>query len=768
MNSHTRIVWLFGILFILLGLGYAILTPIFENSDETLHYPYVKHLADGNGLPLATPNQLWNQEGTQPPLYYAIVAASTFWINTNNLLDHLQYNPHWLFTDVRHLINDNQNRVLHGPMDDFPYQNAALAIHIGRWWSLIFGVITVVCTFFIARILFPDNSSIAITATALVALTPQFLRVSATVSNDSLSAALASFTVLLALSFTQPLSASSPPRLIVGPIRFSTRQALILGLLAGLALLTKLSSLSVLFLVAIILFWRLFFITENHQQPFKKLLRWLLVVAVVTALLNGWWFFRNYRLYGEWLATETHLNLAGRGHLSLLEIWNLRHEVERAYWATFGWGQIRPPEWIFQLLGLFSRVGLIGLVGAILYKLVLERSNSKHLNFIRLEAVIFLLIWAAMNLVLYVQWVTEVGSVSHTRLIFPAITAIALLLTLGWHALIPRRFGLWLSGAVTISLLALNIFVLGWLIAPAFTPTTDNSGTTEVNVTFENSLKLIGGNTEPMTKDEGRRTKEVQQGDDVAVRAEWQVLAPIDTNLSVSALLLAPNGDVLARRNTYPGLGLRPTKYLFTGQQFTDTYPLTIETDVTEPMVARAVVSLFDYESSDRAGLAAIDANGNEVTPVVGLIKVVPVEWSQYQPQQPASVNFNNAIQLTGFDLGTDDKENSLNSPNSFNSLTLYWRSLAPVDTDYTLFIHLLDETGNILAQADAPPTGNRYPTSWWSPNEIIADTHTVPDAPGKVAIRFGLYDPATGQRLSITESSLPQQDNSITIKISE
>ena len=102
-------------LFLILGLGYATLTPIFENSDETLHYPYVKHLADGQGLPLAIPNQLWNQEATQPPLYYALAAAVTFWINSDNLPEHLQSNPHWRFSDVRTFINDNQNVLIKQP-----------------------------------------------------------------------------------------------------------------------------------------------------------------------------------------------------------------------------------------------------------------------------------------------------------------------------------------------------------------------------------------------------------------------------------------------------------------------------------------------------------------------------------------------------------------------------------------------------------------------------------------------------------------------------
>lgn len=752
-NSFTGTgwLWLFAGLFLILGLGYSTLTPIFENSDETLHYPYIKHLADGQGLPLATPGQPWNQEGTQPPLYYAIVAASTFWINTDNLPEHLQTNPHWLFTEVRSLINDNQNLVLHGPADAFPYHNAALAIHIGRWWSLFFGLITVICTFLIARHLFPQQPALAVTATALTALTPQFLRVSATVSNDSLSAALAAFTVLLALKFTQPNDYSSAANYGIGGrgVNFKVRHVLILGLLAGLALLTKLSSLSVFFLVAFIIFWRLFFLGELQERPWLSLLGWLALAAAVVLLLNSWFLWRNYQLYGEWLATETHLNLAGRGYLSPGQIWDLRHEIERAYWATFGWGQIRPPEWVFVLLGWFSRIGLLGLVAGVLVKLVQgDRSrpiplNTRHIN---LEHIILLAFWAALNLALYVRWITEVGSVSHTRLIFPAITALSLLLALGWHSLMPPRAGLWFAAALTVALVALNIYSLDWLIGPAFTPNSSTPANLQpVNVTFANSLMLSEGAVQPTA---------TTHDNIVTVAAQWQVIAPADKNYSVSVLLLTSKGEVLARRETYPGLGLRPTRSLAPGQTFTDLYPLTLTAAPAEPLVARAVVSLFDFDSDTRAGFPALDAAGNEVTPVVGQLKLVPSPWPQYQPQQETSVTFGNAIQLTGYDL------------TPANQLTLYWRSLAPVDADLTLFVHLLDEAGNIIAQADAPPTNGVYPTRWWSPGELIADRRELPAAPGVVSLRLGLYNAFNGQRLPVSESSLPVQDNGVIIPL--
>ena len=58
MNSaNTRLLFLTLVaIFIVLGFGYAITTPIFEASDELWHYPFVRHLAEGNPLPVQDPN----------------------------------------------------------------------------------------------------------------------------------------------------------------------------------------------------------------------------------------------------------------------------------------------------------------------------------------------------------------------------------------------------------------------------------------------------------------------------------------------------------------------------------------------------------------------------------------------------------------------------------------------------------------------------------------------------------------------------------------
>lgn len=82
--------------------------------------------------------------------------------------------------------------------------------------------------------------------------------------------------------------------------------------------------------------------------------------------------------------------------------------------------------------------------------------------------------------------------------------------------------------------------------------------------------------------------------------------------------------------------------------------------------------------------------------------------------------------------------------------LTLAWQALAPIDIDYTVFIHLLGENGPPVAQSDRPPGG--YPTSNWQPSEIVVDTFVVelpPDLPpGTYTLQTGMYDLTTLERL--------------------
>jgi hypothetical protein len=114
----------------------------------------------------------------------------------------------------------------------------------------------------------------------------------------------------------------------------------------------------------------------------------------------------------------------------------------------------------------------------------------------------------------------------------------------------------------------------------------------------------------------------------------------------------------------------------------------------------------------------------------------------------------NPVAQLRGYRL---EPEPEAIAPGEPVSLTLYWQSLKPTTTGYTVFVHLLGPDGAILAQSDHIPADASRPTTGWLPGEIVVDTavfYLPADAPpGPYQFRIGLYDPTTGQRLPLLDT---------------
>lgn len=89
--------------------------------------------------------------------------------------------------------------------------------------------------------------------------------------------------------------------------------------------------------------------------------------------------------------------------------------------------------------------------------------------------------------------------------------------------------------------------------------------------------------------------------------------------------------------------------------------------------------------------------------------------------------------------------------------ITLYWRSQCRMHTDYKIFVHIFDPTTGVpVAQDDAMPHRWAYPTTFWWPGETVDDRipiqlEGVP--PGRYGIAIGVYDPSTGERLTLVNS---------------
>jgi hypothetical protein len=103
--------------------------------------------------------------------------------------------------------------------------------------------------------------------------------------------------------------------------------------------------------------------------------------------------------------------------------------------------------------------------------------------------------------------------------------------------------------------------------------------------------------------------------------------------------------------------------------------------------------------------------------------------------------------------------------------VTLVWQSLQPATYDATVFVHLLDANGDLLAQVDRQPLDGQFPTSYWLPGQVVTDTIRLSllndHYDGPMTLAVGMYTWPSLARLSVMDSQgTLQPDNVITIDI--
>jgi hypothetical protein len=152
-------------------------------------------------------------------------------------------------------------------------------------------------------------------------------------------------------------------------------------------------------------------------------------------------------------------------------------------------------------------------------------------------------------------------------------------------------------------------------------------------------------------------------------------------------------------------------------------------------------------------GVRVTGSDGVPVAEVpLGVLRVQgwPRQFDVPAMQYTAGANFADQIELLGYDLPPLDEGAST------LAVTLYWRALSEMEVSYTAFVHLLDETGQVVSQVDHVPGNGAFPTSGWLPGEVIADEFVVPlpevESPAVMQLEVGIYDPATGERLLVVD----------------
>lgn len=194
--------------------------------------------------------------------------------------------------------------------------------------------------------------------------------------------------------------------------------------------------------------------------------------------------------------------------------------------------------------------------------------------------------------------------------------------------------------------------------------------------------------------------------------------------------------------NRHPGLNVTTTWEA--GQLTRDVYTLPVA-ERAPPVGYRVQVSLLHPQRS--APLPLRDAPDGAAWQVeVGRLKRPPFD-APLPGARPLGTLFGEAIRLSETAVPTQI------TAGEALDFTLVWEPVQPVETDYTVFVHLLDADGGFVAGQDGQPLDGLYPTSYWAPGEVVADGRLwLPDVPpGEYLLQVGLYELATGRRLPVS-----------------
>ncbi|NLF01367.1 MAG: hypothetical protein GX601_10365, partial [Anaerolineales bacterium] len=334
------------------------------------------------------------------------------------------------------------------------------------------------------------------------------------------------------------------------------------------------------------------------------------------------------------------------------------------------------------------------------------------------------------------------------RFLFPALPAFACIVALGLARLAPQRWNGLVGAAMAVGMAALACYALFGVLRPAFARPAQvdarelANAPHQLDVQFGDVARLVGYEVS---------TASVKPGGELVVRVYWQALRRTEQQHVVFAHLLSDAGPMIAQRDTYPGLGRYPTTVWEPGFTFVDTYRVHVPETAYAPDIGYLQVGLY-REDGPRLmtddGEDAVRLQPVEITPLSGAVP------------NPLEVNFGDRILLAGYSL---DRRNA--HPGETISLTLYWRALAPMDVNYSVFAHILGAEDQVWGQDDGWPNHGDAPTSVWQTGDLTEDHRqlvvglTTP--PGFYDIEVGLYD-AEGNRLPILADDGRWLDNRV------
>lgn len=709
-------------IYLIFSTVYALNNPPFEGPDEVGHYAHAELLTRMSApVPPNIETPLVGQYH-HPPLYYWLTSLFIRGVDHSQLEEMgKRYNPFYrgnyspLIGAVGH---DNNNLFLHRADERFPNVTnpIANALYRIRMSSVFLGLVTLIGCALIFRVIFPKSATLRLLALGGVAFWAQFNYIASVMNNDNLATFGATFATLMMLYILR----DNP----------NWRNTALLGIFAGIAILSKANTLTLAVPIGLTLL-----LTRAH-------IKYLVWILVITFVIGGWWYVHNLIRYGDPTALSVASNIPGAqpinpdGSFSLDVARQNSVFIYETFWARFGGGIVAVGDELYTYFNILTVVSLAG-CGMWIVRAIISRKPLFPSAFAR-----------NITIVLGIFAVTMIGAVFYLsgkywggnlgRYLIPLISVWGCVIAIGITGWIPRR---WRYRALML------LFVMGGVATSAlfryFIPAYQPAPVPEVidrpvYYRFGNVAELIG-----MSPIFPRALPDER----IPITLYWRALRPADDNLRVA--LHSAQTDVV-RRDSYPAAGNLLASDWVRGQKWAETYWVYIPPDTPTQISDILIVKLYDGEKLTELPIIGRDETSVSVANI-GIIAI------NAQPK-PTDIAYRLADKIGLAEPTASIRDNAV-------EICLTWAALQFPDGNYNLFIHILSPSGRLIEQYDAAPMNNRYPTGGWREGEQINECVTMsleklttPD----FTIGIGMVDAVTFARLRMTRTDGMRVPNDI------
>lgn len=741
----SRLQWIL-LFYLIFGALYLGATPVFEANDEIWHFGFVQHVRQHGSLPVQQfdgRDTLYQQHGSQPPLYYVLMALVTSPVDIADAEQYRLLNPH-----VNKLQPDsfgNKNLIIHDNALSV-FRGTGLAVLIIRALGLAMGAATIALVFKVGELIAPQRPTVAFVAAALTGLNPMIIFVSASVSNDSLAMLLNSALIWFLLRTLRD--------------GFRLRYSLAIALLFALSCLTKLTVFALL-----PVFVGAAFFAQRKTNDRRGALVCFSLVLLLWLLIAGWWFVRSVQLYGEPFGIVTMANIAGpRGiTFNLVDIFADFQQFRMSFWGLFGALNIQVTGIFYVLLDLMTFLSFIGFVFLVLQLLAISDFAYARYELAHLLTLSSALVFAILGTLFWSSLTRTVEG----RMLFPLIAVAIPLLAVGlveivwWivFSLRPPNLEFVRAGdAVPRELLndtmvwQLRILGAVALFAPLTVIAGQYSAPQPVSEVPDKALPVFAEFGDVTLVAYERVDRRYSPGDRVHLKLYWLVSeqSPIDN--SILLRLVDDYQQEIGRYTTFPGAGSLRTSRWQAGAIYPDEYVIRISDKAYGRYPFDLKVQWQDV--AHETGIPATNSGGKLIEPVLLDIGAVVATGSQAAAGTANEISgekqpkFDDSILLESFQLDLE-----------LNELILNWKVESAPSESYTVFAHMIDEDENIIAQADSSP---RLPTEYWRWGESYKTYH-------RFSSEYNMIDHRVIVGLYVNDGlSFPRAEYSVTVDDSE